>query len=257
MSIFDALLLGLLQGLTEFLPVSSSGHLVLAQALLGVKQPGVSFEVILHLGTLFSVLIFFRARILLLIRSLYTPTLTRERQTVLLLILGSVPAGLVGVTLNDFFERAFSSPLLAATMLIVTALILLSTRLVRNGKDAVNWKTAIVIGIGQSLAIMPGISRSGTTIAAGILSKIDPMEAAEFSFLLAIPAIGGAAMLKSSELMHLPSALLWPYVIGALVSFLSGLLAVYLVMGAVKRGRFDYFAYYCFAAGAVGIYLYL
>ena len=257
MSDWEAILLGVIQGLTEFLPVSSSGHLVLAQGLLGVKQPGVSFELLVHLGTLVAVLVYFRTVIGRLIRSLFVAELREDRKLVLLLIVGTIPAGLVGFLLEDFFERAFSNPVMSACMLLVTGLLLLSTRFVRKGTAAPSWGTAIIMGLGQAMAILPGISRSGSTIAFGLLAKVKPDRAAEFSFLLAVPAIGGAVLLKSRELAGLDSALIGPYALGTLLAFVSGLVAVYAVLATIKRGKFDYFAYYCFVAGGVALYLFL
>lgn len=257
MNYLDAILLGVLQGLTEFLPVSSSGHLVLTQAILGVKQPGVSFEVMVHLGTLLSVLVYFRRRILSLIQSLYTPAMQYERKIVGLLLLGTIPAGLAGVLLKDFFEQTFSNPALTAAMLFVTGAILLVTDFIHKGEKKMSLPTALVMGVGQALAIFPGISRSGSTIAAGMIAGVKPAEAAEFSFLLAIPAIGGAAVLQGKELLAMDTAHMLPILTGALFAFVTGLVAVYAVLATIRRGRFASFAYYCFAAGAVGLYLFL
>ena len=255
MSLAESALLGLLQGLTEFLPVSSSGHLVLAQALLGVKQPGVSFEVILHLGTLLSVLVYFRRRVWSMVRAVFVPG-DRERRTIVFLVVGTVPAALAGLLLKDLFESAFSSPRLTAVMLLVTGLVLLSSRFAPVSRRGVTLGGALVMGLGQALAIMPGISRSGTTIVSGIWARIDPSEAAEFSFLLALPAIAGAAVLEIDTLAALQADQALAYLAGAVLAFLSGLVAVYVVMKAVRTGRFDYFAYYCFAAGLAGLYLF-
>jgi undecaprenyl-diphosphatase len=256
MTYFDAALLGILQGLTEFLPISSSGHLVLAQALLGVKQPGVAFEVLLHLGTLLAVFVYFRSQIGRLLKSLVTANMKRERALIGYLIVGTIPAGLAGVLLSDFFERAFSQPSMTSMMLLVTGLILLATRFHRrNGQGVTIWST-IIMGIGQAAAILPGISRSGTTIAAGMLSGVEPSEAAEFSFLLSIPAILGAAVLKLKELAHLDPHYTGMYIVSTLFAFLLALIAVHIVLIVVRRGKLDYFAYYCFAAGAVGLYLF-
>jgi len=257
MSYIDAIILGIIQGLTEFLPVSSSGHLALVETVLGVKEPGVQFEVLVHLGTLVAVLVYFRNQISLLIRALFDRTLVKERFVIGYLILGTIPAGLAGFYLESFFEKAFSNPLLTSLMLFVTGFILLSTYLVRAGNNDVSFKSALVMGIGQAFAILPGISRSGSTIAAGMLIGVDPSKAAEFSFLLAIPAIAGAVVLKAGEFVNISSELIGPYLVGAIVAFLFGLLAVYLVLTVIRKGKFQYFAYYCFAAGAVGLYLFM
>jgi undecaprenyl-diphosphatase len=255
MSYLEALFLGALQGLTEFLPVSSSGHLVLAQALLGVKQPGVAFEVALHFGSWMAVVAFFHRTILRLIRSLFDSTLKQERAMIGLLLLASVPAGLVGLLLKDSIESAFSSPLLTSVFLIGTGLLLFSSRFMTKGSSPVRVKSSIIMGIGQALAVLPGISRSGSTIVFGMASGVDPAKAAEFSFLLSLPAIGGAMILNAKELAALNAAAVGPYLAGTAVSFVLSLIAVYSVLAIIRRGRFSWFAYYCFAAAALGLYL--
>ena len=251
------MILGIIQGLTEFLPVSSSGHLVLAQKLLGVKQSGVTFEVLVHLGSLVAVLIYFRVKIWMLIKSLFVPRQIAHRKVVLFLIIGTIPAVMVGFSLKDFFERSFSSPVLASSMLLVTGAILLSTRFVSKSNRKVNLAAAIIMGIGQAISILPGISRSGTTIASGMLWGVDPSEAAEFSFLLSIHAIAGAVVLNAKDLLALESHLAGQYLVGTCSAFLFALLAVYTVLAVVRKGKFEYFAYYCFAAGLLGLYLFL
>ena len=257
MSYLDSIILGILQGLTEFLPVSSSGHLVLAQALLKVKQPGVSFEILVHLGSLMAVLIYFRIRIFQLIKSLYDKEFKKYRPIVWFIIIGTIPAVIIGLSLKDFFEEAFSSPTMASAMLIITGLILLSTRFIKKSNKKINLSSAIIMGLGQALAIMPGISRSGTTISAGLLWGLEPSEAAEFSFLLAIPAIAGAVVLNFRDLLLIDNTLAGQYLVGALFSFLFSIIAVYSVLSIIRRGKFEYFAYYCFAAGGFGLYLFL
>ncbi|MBU8934494.1 MAG: undecaprenyl-diphosphate phosphatase [candidate division Zixibacteria bacterium] len=256
MSFLDALLLGILQGLTEFLPVSSSGHLVLAQALLGVKEPGVSFELLVHLGTLLAVFVYFRERIGQLILSVFRSEMKAERRIFGFLVIGTIPAGLAGVFLKDFFEDSFSSPILTSVMLIVTGLILLSTKLVKPSDKPMTLLSTVIMGIGQAAAIMPGISRSGSTISVGLLLGVKPEKAAEFSFLLAIPAILGAVVLKADELMALDSSLALQYLVGAVAAFVFGWLAVAILLRIIRRGKFAGFAYYCFAAGAFGLYLF-
>jgi len=254
MNYLDAIVLGIIQGLTEFLPVSSSGHLVLAEHLLNVKMPGVTFEVLIHLGTLVSVLIYFRARLYRLVQALFVRDMVGERQILLFLLIGTVPAGVAGILLRDLFETTFSNPVETSVELIITGLILLIPRFFRAGNKGMSIGSAIVMGIGQAIAILPGISRSGTTIVSGMLAGVKPSEAAEFSFLLSIPAIGGAILLEAKHLLDMPTVLIMPYSVATLISFLFGLLSVYVVLTSVKRGKFDYFAYYCFAIGAFGLY---
>ncbi|MBU0983180.1 MAG: undecaprenyl-diphosphate phosphatase [candidate division Zixibacteria bacterium] len=256
MSFWEAALLGLIQGLTEFLPVSSSGHLVLGQALLGVKQPGVAFELLTHLGTLLAVLIYFRARILQLIKSVFDSNLTEERRIVVMLVVATLPLVLIGTLFESYLEQFFSNPWVAANMLLATGAVLLTTRLFKDGKREVRTPGAIAMGLAQCLALLPGLSRSGSTIAFGMLAGVSAERAAEFSFLMAIPAILGAVVYKARELSHLDTGLLLPYLVGTAVAFGSGLFAVYAVLAVIRKGKFEYFAYYCFAAGVVGLYLF-
>lgn len=255
MTYIDVVVLGLLQGLTEFLPVSSSGHLVLSQLLLGVKQPGVSFEVLVHLGSLLAVIIYFRSRFRNLILSLFDSNKKSDRKTILFLFLGTLPAVVAVLFFKDFFEQSFSNSKLTSIMLIFTGIILLSSRFSKKGDKDISILAAIIMGVGQALAIIPGISRSGTTIVAGMHSGVKPSEAAEFSFLLSIPAILGAVVFKFDDLMLISSDLIFHYFVAILVTFLFSLFAVYGVLTIIKKGKFEYFAYYCFAAGAVGLYL--
>ncbi len=253
MSYLHALILGIIQGLTEFLPVSSSGHLVLAEHFLNAKMPGVDFELILHMGTLLSVLIYFRKQILGLVKAIYTPTMIEERKMILYLILGTIPAGLAGFFLKDLFERIFSSPLVTSIFMLITGVMLLSTALMKIGDKEINWGRSILIGIGQAVAIFPGISRSGATISVGLFAGVKPVAAAEYSFLLSIPAIVGAIVLKSKEIFSINAALTGPYLLGAAVSFIFGLIAVYLLLDIIKRGKFQYFGVYCLIVGLIGL----
>jgi undecaprenyl-diphosphatase len=257
LSYIDAIILGIIQGLTEFLPISSSGHLVLTQELLGVKQPGVSFELIMHLGTLLAVLVYFRSHLVALIRSLFDANMKQERAMIMFIIIGTIPAVIVGLFFKGFFEEAFGSPAFTSAMLIVTGLILFSTKFVKLGNKKVSLVTAIIMGIGQALAILPGISRSGSTIATGMIFGVNPSKAAEFSFLLAIPAILGAVVLKISDIMAIDKALLGQYAVGTIFSFAFGLAAVSMLLAVVKKGKLEYFAYYCVAVGAIGLYFLL
>lgn len=253
MSYFDAIILGLLQGLTEFLPISSSGHLVLAEHLLGAKMPGVLFELVVHLGTLLSVVIYFRKRISALIRSVFLSEMKDERKLVLYLVIGTIPAVVIALLFKGTIESAFASPLMTSVFLIITGLILLLTVLPKRGVRNVGAASAIIIGIGQAIAIFPGISRSGTTISAGLFAGVKPIVAAEFSFLLSIPAIAGAIVFKGEELLSVDAELIGQYSAGMIISFFSGLLAVYILLDMVRKGRFKYFGIYCLIAGLFGV----
>ncbi len=257
MSYLDALILGLLQGLTEFLPISSSGHLVLAQELLGVNSEGVTFEILVHLGSLLAIFIFFREKLWSLTLSLFKKDKASHRKDILFLAIGTVPAALTGLFFESYIETVFSSAVFTSTMLIITGFILLSTRLARGCNQEVDAKRAILIGVAQALAILPGISRSGSTISAAMLLKIEPSKAAEFSFLLAIPAIAGATIFKLDEIMASDFDMMLTYSVGAAMAFVSSLVAIRLLMSIIRKGRFEIFAYYCFAAGAFGLYLFL
>lgn len=238
MSPLEAAVLGLVQGLTEFLPISSSGHLVLAQHLLGLKEPQLFFDVMVHLGTLIAVLAAFRQDIADLLRG-------RDPGTLLAIAIGSVPTAIIGLALKRAVEMAMTSVYLVAGMLAVTGLVLIaSSRLSRGSEGRVDPLKALGIGVAQGLAVMPGISRSGLTISAGMLIGIRPDEAARFSFLLAIPAILGASALeaKDATASGLPLSSL---LVGTSAALASGYAAIKLLISSLRRGRFQLFGYYC------------
>ncbi|MGH8016111.1 MAG: undecaprenyl-diphosphate phosphatase, partial [Candidatus Zixiibacteriota bacterium] len=218
MSYFEAATLGIIQGLTEYLPVSSSGHLVLAQELFGFNPKGIAFEIVVHLGSLLAVLVYFRQRLWRLFKSLYPNGERQERKYIQYLFLATIPAGIIGLAFEDFFDKMFSSPVMTSFLLFITGLILLSTRFAPRTTGEVSLAKSLVIGLAQASAILPGISRSGSTITAGLWAKVDPAKAAEFSFLLSIPAIGGAAILKSDELISQSALELAPFLISAVLS---------------------------------------
>lgn len=262
MTTIEAIILGIVQGLTEFLPVSSSGHLVLVQKLMKVDDPGVTFELLVHLGTLFSVLIYFRKELFTLLRAVFDSKMIEERKMIGYLAIGTVPAAFFGLQFKEFFERAYENPVLVSGLLLVTGSIMFIPRLLkgRMGENPVRLPSALIMGFGQAVAILPGVSRSGSTIVAGLASGVKPAKAAEFSFLLAIPAIGGAAVLQLKKIMELPAveqeaikAALTPYLWGALFSFIFGLIAVFAVLSTIRKGKFEYFGYYCFVAGILGL----
>ncbi len=256
MSYFEATILGIVQGLTEYLPVSSSGHLVLAQEIMGVNPEGITLEIVVHIGSLLAVTIYYRRRLLELLKSFFTKDNRPARKYAGYLIIGTVPAAVIGLSLEDFFDSMFASPHYTSIFLIGTGMILLSTKFVRRGTFEVSLKTALIIGFAQACAILPGISRSGSTISAGLWSKVDPAKAAEFSFLLSIPAIAGATVLKFNELLMQNSMLVGPYLLAAILSFVSSLAAIHWLLSVIKKGKFKLFGYYCFAAGALGLYLF-
>ncbi len=261
----NALILGILQGLTEFLPVSSSGHLVLGQSILGLKEPGLLFDVLLHVGTLAAVLVFYGKDLWRIVQG-WVSSLVRgdanaaAARTGWLLILGSVPAGIVGIFLGDLVEQMFASPKLAACGLLVTGVIL---RLSEPKADAVREETemtakdALFIGIFQAFAIIPGISRSGSTIAAALMQGVAREQAARFSFLLSVPVIAGAFALKVKDLEGSLGTKLLPYAVGALAAAIVGVVALGWLIRLVQGGNLARFRYYCWGTGAtVLIYLF-
>ena len=254
----QAIALGVVQGLTEFLPVSSSGHLVLGQHLLGLNKPELLFDVVAHVGTLLAVAVYFRRDLLMMLRGLWAADSEgrQGRQLIKLVILGSIPAGLAGFLFKDNFEALFGSLLAVGCALCLTGCILLLTRLsdrlndrpVRNGPVR-----AFLIGVAQAIAICPGISRSGSTIACGLLLGLERSDAARFSFVLSIPAILGALLLQLIHLDSLRSQPSWPLILGGASAAISGYLALSLLVRIVNQGRLHIFAPYCFLAGAAAV----
>ncbi len=266
----QALLLGTLQGLTEFLPVSSSGHLVLAQTALGLRESEVLFDILVHVGTLAAVLGYYGKDLWRILRA-WLLSLGRgaglaggsgdEREaasarTAWLLILGTVPASLVGLLLEDAIDRAFSNPLFVAGALFVTGAILYTSAsrpAGERGEGEMTWRDALIIGLFQAAAIFPGVSRSGATIAAALFLGIEREQAARFSFLLAIPAIAGAFVLKGSALTEVSAASLGPFLLGTVAAAAVGFLALGWLLRLVRAGSFGGFAYYCWALAGVVI----
>lgn len=265
MTWWEGALLGLIQGLTEFLPVSSSGHLVIGSHLLGVEvAEDVVFEVFVHFGTAMSILWVYRARIGALMvettQSLLEPSRLaehyRERdefRLAMLILLTLIPTGIAYVLFKDPIEEAFTDPRLAAGMLLITGLLLLLTYWKSGGEKRVGPGRALLIGIAQAFAMFPGISRSGATICTALYTDVKPERAADFSFLMLLPVIVGATILKTVDLLDAGSFDWLPVALGTVVAFLSGIVAIRLVMEFVKRGRLQYFAVYCFLVGTLGL----
>lgn len=256
MTYFDAGILGLVQGLTEFLPVSSSAHLVFGQQLLGVREPGITFEIAVHLGTLLSVLLFYRSKITTLLGSLFDRSKKDDHRLILYLVIATVPAAVLGIAFKDFFESTFSAPRVSAYALLVTACFLWLTRYFNKGTKPVGMREAIIMGSAQALAIFPGISRSGSTISAGMFAGTNAVAAAEFSFLMSILAVGGAVAVKAKHLVTLDQMQIGPYLFGAIVAFATGMAAVAGLLRIIQKGKFEYFAYYCLVAGIIGLIIF-
>jgi undecaprenyl-diphosphatase len=251
MGAVDGIILGIIQGFTEFLPVSSSGHLVIFQEILGVKEAGITFEVMVHFATVLSVIWVFGKDILRLLRKFAGSK--RERHFLLMLILGAIPTGLMGLLLGEVFASLFDSSLLTGIMLLLTGAVLFTlSRLKPGRKDEgeVTAADALLIGIAQGIAIIPGISRSGMTITAALWRGMDEDTAVRFSFLLSIPVILGAALLEIRKLnmtgfSGMPAGLL----LGMPAAFVSGIIAIRLFVNLLRKSKFHYFAYYCWLAG--------
>lgn len=242
-------LLGLLQGLTEFLPVSSSGHLVVARALLGVSVPGVALEAAAHLGTLWALLLYFRRDLVhLAVRARFRG---EERRYVALLALGTVPVALVGLVARDAIEQTFAAPALVGWMLWVTAAVLVvGDRRARGGsRDRVCVADAVAVGLAQAAALLPGISRSGSTVAAGLARGLRPVVAARYSFLLSIPAVAGASAFALLPAVGRPGVEWAGLALAMGCAFASGLAAISLFLRVVRAGVLWPFALYCAALG--------
>jgi undecaprenyl-diphosphatase len=261
MSTLQALLLGIIQGLTEFLPVSSSAHLTFAEHILSVPKEGrLALDVLLHLGTLLSLLVFFATRIVRLAGDLFRPDPTRQpaaRRILLAIVIGTVPAGVIGYLLSDKLDIVFETTTYSAVFLLVTGCVLFATRWSKERKTGVGWLDGLVVGCAQAVSLLPGISRSGSTIAASLFQGLGRSEAFEFSFLLSIPAVLGAALLKlkDSPLMHGGAGPTLPLLLGIAVSFVTGLLALFLLRRVLLKKRLHWFAYYCWIVGAVALVL--
>jgi undecaprenyl-diphosphatase len=266
LTVLQAAILGLLQGFTEFLPVSSSGHLVLAQHLLRVENPEIlSFDVYAHVGTLISIFVVYWKDLREMVAA-FGAALTsfelrkswREREPFRLgvaLLIGSIPASIIGLMFHDQIKEAFADPKLVSMNMVITGFLLFLTQLTKTveGKK-VGIASAIVIGIAQAAAILPGISRSGSTISTGMYLKISALQSARFSFLLAIPVILGAAFVEGSRFVSQGIDVgVLPLFVGTVMSAISGFVAIEILLKIVSRGKFSLFAFYCLIVGTLGI----
>ena len=260
----------MVQGFTEFLPISSSGHLVLFGHLLGLEEPDLFFDVILHLGTLTAVAILFwrdiRDMIVAFFRGIAQPARLAETyrnnesfRMAMLIVVGTIPAGLAGVLLKDRIEALFGSLTAVGFAFLVTGAILISTRIFRSDADKsilqIGIPAVLFIGLGQALALTPGISRSGTTIAFALLLGVNRELAGRFSFLLAIPAILGATILQLDSPETAQSGYIPALLTGFAVSVVVGVVALRVLMGLVKQGKFFYFAFYIVPVGLLTLIL--
>ncbi len=265
MTNLQAVILGAIQGLTEFLPVSSSGHLVLCQQFFGLKQEELFFDISVHMGTLVAVMIFFRKEIFAIFNSLFLYIKGFKQKgakpdenvkLAFLIITGSVPTAIIGLIFKDMADTIFASILLVGCSLIVTGSFLWAVKQIKSegrGIDDFSFFKSFIIGTIQGLAILPGISRSGSTIAAGLFLGLKREMAARYSFLLSIPAILGAEILSLSDMgskVSFDNAVIY----GTITSFVVGYCSLILLMYIVNKGRIHIFAPYCWILGILAIY---
>jgi undecaprenyl-diphosphatase len=257
-------ILGLVQGITEFLPISSSGHLVLVPWFLNWEEPGLPFDTMVHLGTLLGVVAYFRKDLVEIIRAFLSDLRSGGRPTSVqsklawLIILGTLPAALMGLLFEDFFESLFSAPFWVACLLLVTGIILALSEAIgttRRNLEEISWLDSLVIGIAQGCAIAPGISRSGATVATGLFSGLHREAAARYSFLLSIPIILGTSVLQLRDLVQSPEAVAQvpTIAIGFVVAALSGYFSIKFLLHYLRRGRLYPFAIYCWTVGIISI----
>ncbi|SHJ20864.1 undecaprenyl-diphosphatase [Mesonia phycicola] len=257
MEVLDALILGIIQGLTEFLPVSSSGHLELGKAILGdnsIPEESLLFTVVMHFATALSTIVVFRKDIWEILRGLLQFKWNEETQFSLKIIISMIPAAIVGVLFEEQLEQLFgSSVLLVGFMLIITALLLWLADKAKNTGKPVSYSNALVIGLAQAIALLPGISRSGSTISTSVLLGNDKTKAARFSFLMVVPLILGkiAKDLLDGELTHTGNST--GLIVGFIAAFVSGLFACTWMIALVKKSKLSYFAIYCLIVGVIAI----
>lgn len=258
MTWFEALILGLIQGLTEYLPVSSSGHLAIGSALFGIEgEENLAFTIIVHVATVLSTLVILWKEIEWIFKGLFKFQMNDETRYVINIIVSMIPIGIVGVFFKDKVEAIFGSGLLiVGCCLLVTALLLSFSYYYKpRQKEKISLKDAFIIGLSQACAVLPGLSRSGTTIATGLLLGNSKEKLAQFSFLMVIPPILGEALLDALKMMKgediagdIPAISL---IVGFLTAFVSGCVACKWMINIVKKGKLIYFAIYCAIAGAV------
>ena len=266
MDILQAIIIGLVQGLTEFLPVSSSAHLIFTQQALGLSDVGLAFDVLLHVGTLVAVVAYFFSDIINMIKGFFLSLIDLKdgkfmeevrkdpyKKLAWLTIIATIPVGIVGVLFNDLVESLFTGITVPAFFLLITGCLLyVSQRMNSGGIDLSNitLKEALIMGCGQALAVLPGLSRSGTTIAAGLFSGLDKEFAAKFSFILSIPAILGAGVFQLKDLSG-GNVEIEACIAGFIVAVISGYLAISVLLKLIREKSLDIFAYYCWIVGAV------
>ena len=261
MSWFEALVLGIIQGLTEYLPVSSSGHLAIGQALFGMNDgaDNLVFTIAVHVATVLSTLVILWSEIEWILKGLFKFEMNAETKYILNIVVSMIPVGIVGVFFKDEVEAVFGSGLLVVgcCLLITAALLTFSYYAKPRQKEHISWKDALVIGIAQAVAVLPGVSRSGSTIATGLMLGNKKEQLAQFSFLMVIPPILGEALLDVLKAVKGEAVLggieTVPLMVGFVAAFLSGCVACKWMISIVKRGKLIYFGIYCAIVGIVTI----
>ena len=248
----EIIILGIIQGITEFLPISSSGHLVIAQNILGIKSPGNTLEVLFHFGTLMSVVyVFFED-----LKQIFLTLNEKNNQLfIFYIIIATLPAIFAGLFLKDYFLIIFDNIRLVGFALCSTGLLLILSKRFKNSQKAIGFFSSIAVGIAQAIAIIPGISRSGSTISICMYLGIPPKEAARFSFLLSIPVILGASILGFLEIGSINTIDNLNLAVAITTSFLTGVLALKILLRILEAGRFYFFGFYCLIAGVSTIFI--
>ena len=268
MEFIEAFLLGLLQGITEFLPVSSSGHLALASALMGAElAPGITFEIVVHFGSFCSIVVYFHKRIGTILADLFrsfSPQGIRQKRFMtdastrlsVIILLSMIPAGVAYFTFKDSIEAIFFNPFLVSFMLLVTGTLLFFTRFVKDPQKEVDVRRGFMMGVAQAMALIPGISRSGSTISTGLFMGVNRDGVANFSFLMVLPVLGGAMLYDLTRIAEsgIDAVTIISLVIGFFTSFISGYFALKYLIILLKREKIHFFAYYCWAVGIFGLF---
>ena len=244
MSIIEALTLGLIQGLTEFIPVSSSGHLLLAHEIFGKSGSSLAFDVALHIGTLLALLVFFRSDLAKLVLNLAKPS--AQGRLARLLILATIPAAAAGLLFNDYIDNNLRTPLVTAVMLAVVGLLMLvaDNAFLRKKQKEISTAQGLSVGLAQVFALIPGVSRSGVTMTAGLFAGLSRVQAARFSFLLAIPIVAGSAFGLLVKDIDGSSTEVVPLIVGVAAAFVSGLAAIKFLLGVIAKAGLKPFAIY-------------
>lgn len=260
MDLWQAVLLGIIQGLAEFLPVSSSGQLELAKAILGIDlegSAGLVFTIYLHVGTALATVVVFRKTIWDLLKGLFEFRWNWQTKYLSMIVLSMIPAGIAGLFFMDYIDRLFEeNVVLVGSMLLVTAVLLLVADRAKDTTRKVSFVSALIIGISQAIAIVPGLSRSGTTISTSVLCGVDRSDAARFSFLMVLPLIFGQIakdIMGGGFSMEVSQTGMGPVIAGTLISFVVGILACKWMIALVKRAQLKWFAFYCLVVGAAAI----